>query len=75
MTDGPEKLLTFTDVAKRLGVSHTTVSRWVDAGLIGHFKMPLGGSKRIPESEFHRFWRDQFIKNAATSAHAEHAEH
>ena len=60
MTDGPERLLTMTEVAEKLNVKHTTVSRWVKAGYLQSCKFPGTRTRRIPESEFVRFWNEHF---------------
>lgn len=48
-----ERLLTPGEVAKRLGVSPKTVTRWFHDGTIAGFRTP-GGHLRIPEYEVER---------------------
>lgn len=71
MTDGAEKLLTFTEVAARLGVSHTTVSKWVRDGAIRARRLPNSTRRVITEVEFRRFWDAYFSESSATSATSE----
>jgi len=41
-------------VAKRCGVSNTTVLRWINAGQLPAFKLP-GGHFRVGRTDFSRF--------------------
>ncbi|RYD01467.1 hypothetical protein N752_29640 [Desulforamulus aquiferis] len=49
-----DKLLTVTEVAKRLGVSRTTMWRWAKNGLLPVYQLPRGHI-RIRESELEKF--------------------
>ena len=42
-----------SEFARALGVSETTVKRWLDRGQIAFVRLP-GGERRIPESELER---------------------
>ncbi|MEZ0394087.1 MAG: IS607 family transposase [Desulfurococcaceae archaeon] len=49
----PEKLLRPKDVCERLGISYTTLRRWIQSGYIKAVRT-VGGKYRIPENEVRR---------------------
>ncbi|MEM2835673.1 MAG: helix-turn-helix domain-containing protein [Candidatus Bathyarchaeia archaeon] len=48
-----EKLLRPREVCERLGVSYSTLRRWIEAGYIKAIRT-VGGKHRVPESEVRR---------------------
>lgn len=53
-THKEDPLLTITEVAERLGKSHTTIRRWIDDGLLPAVRMP-SGLFNVRQSEANRF--------------------
>ena len=51
-------LLSPRELADAIGVSESSIKRWVDGGLIGATKT-AGGHRRIPINEAVRFLRDR----------------
>ncbi len=53
-----KRLLTTGEIAKHCGVDFRTVSRWIDAGRIKAFRLPVRGDRRVEAAEFVRFLRE-----------------
>lgn len=53
-THEDDPILTVTDVARQLGKSHTTISRWVNDGLLVAIRQPSGlwGIRRSEVNKF-----------------------
>lgn len=51
-------LLRVGQAAERLGVSKSTMERWLRRGLIPHVYLP-GNMLRIPAAELDSWWRDR----------------
>ncbi|MCL4235274.1 MAG: PilZ domain-containing protein [Deltaproteobacteria bacterium] len=43
-----KRTYTTGDVARLLGTTPNTVTRWFEEGLLGGYRLPLGGERRIP---------------------------
>ena len=52
-----KRTLTTHDISRLLRVDPTTVSKWIDRGMLAAFKTP-GGHRRVEPKDFHRFLQD-----------------
>ena len=53
-----KKLLTTTVAARLCGVSHSTLIKWFDGGLIEGFRLPGSGDRRLSLDSLVRFMKD-----------------
>ncbi len=50
-----KRMYTTGDVARMLGTTHNTVTRWCNEGLIGGFRLPHSKERRIPIADLRAF--------------------
>lgn len=65
----PEKLLTVTQVAKRLGLHENTIRKYADTGVIKVIKLP-SGYRRFTEDEVVRVEREMGLRESDGRAEA-----
>ncbi|MCC6157822.1 MAG: PilZ domain-containing protein [Deltaproteobacteria bacterium] len=52
---GMKRMYTTGDVARLLGTTANTVTRWFDEGMLGGYRLPVGKERRIPLSNLRAF--------------------
>ena len=65
------ELLTFTDAGLVVGVSHSTISKWVAAGYLASVQMPGSTRRRVRKQTLLNFIAKLESESFATSATSE----
>jgi excisionase family DNA binding protein len=63
-----KKTATTTEAARLCGVSHSTVIKWFDTGLIEGFRLPGSGDRRLLLASLHKFMKENNIPVPETIA-------